>query len=139
MSLRQATAAIATMLFLLAVPAADAFADSYETVTVDPIGLAADGTITLSGTYRCTGATGPLFVSSSLGQAGSPFWTGIGGTRALCDGAEHRWTNTDSPEPGLFKPGAAHVEATLTELRFVDGVPLPYIHAIQQQDVTLEG
>lgn len=40
-----------------------------ESVTVDTVGrLAADGTVTLTGTYRCTGNTGPVFVTSALSQ-----------------------------------------------------------------------
>ncbi|MEV0225284.1 DUF6299 family protein [Streptomyces sp. NPDC050704] len=146
------SAAAGAALLLFAAPSALALSESsasaaptasvdpYETVTVDPTGqVAADGTVTLSGTYRCTGATGPVFVSSSLGQGDSRVRKGVGGTAALCDGAEHRWTNTDRTEPGRFKPGAARVEATLMELRSGGGLPLPHFHASQQQDVTLEG
>ncbi|MFH8470014.1 DUF6299 family protein [Streptomyces sp. NPDC017991] len=124
-----------------------------ETVTVDPTArLAADGTVTLSGTYRCKGSTGPVFVSSSLRQAGpalsqddsslskggSSVRKGIGSTTAVCDGAEHRWTNTGHTEPGRFRAGAAKVEATLMELRS-GGLPLPMFHAAREQDVTLVG
>lgn len=46
-----------------------ALSDPSETVTVDATGhLAADGTVTLSGTYRCLGRTGPVLVSSSVSQ-----------------------------------------------------------------------
>ncbi|MER6633549.1 DUF6299 family protein, partial [Streptomyces sp. NPDC000987] len=59
----------AVLLLLAAVPATPAAADPHETVTVDRTGrLAADGTVTLSGTYRCLGGTGPVYVSSSLSQ-----------------------------------------------------------------------
>ncbi|MEU9783856.1 DUF6299 family protein [Streptomyces phaeochromogenes] len=148
MPLRQVmgTAAGAALLLLAAPSSAHALAGPlglsgrsgpFETVTVDPTGrLAADGTVTLSGTYRCTGGTGPVFVSSSLGQGEGRSRKGVGGTRAVCDGAEHRWTNTDRTEPGRFKPGAARVEATVMELRS-GGLPLPYFHARQQQDITL--
>lgn len=149
MPLRQVmgTAAGAALLLLAAPSSAHAVADSlglsersgpFETVTVDPTGrVAADGTVTLSGTYRCTGGTGPVFVSSSLGQGEGKSRKGVGGTTAVCDGAEHRWTNTDRTEPGRFKPGAARVEATVMELRSGGGLPLPYFHARQQQDITL--
>lgn len=33
--------------------------------------------------------------------------------------------------------GAAHVEATLMELRTFSGLPLPVFHAVQGQDITL--
>ncbi|MFE2266301.1 DUF6299 family protein [Streptomyces griseosporeus] len=114
-------------------------ADPYEVVTVDPTGrIAADGTVTLSGTYRCLGS-GPVFVSSSVGRQTSTMNVryGIGGTRAVCDGAEHRWVNTGRPTPGSLEPGTARVEATLLELRTQGLLPLPHIHAARQQDVTL--
>ncbi|MDT9695156.1 DUF6299 family protein [Streptomyces sp. P17] len=130
--------AAASALLLLAAPATPADADPYETVTVDPTGtIAADGTVTLSGTYRCTGGTGPVFVSSSVGKRSSSLRHGIGGTRAICDGMEHRWENTGKPSPGSLEPGPAHVEATVMELDSSGGLPLPSFHASQQQDVTL--
>lgn len=139
MSVRPALAAAAgAALFLLAVPALPASADAYETVTVDPVGrIAEDGTVTLSGTYRCTGGTGPVFVSSSVGQRSPSVRQGIGGTRAVCDGAEHVWENTGKPTPGALAPGEAHVEATLMELSPQGGLPLPRFHTAQQQDITL--
>ncbi|MGW0823150.1 DUF6299 family protein [Streptomyces sp. NPDC002845] len=142
-SLRKAaigTAAGAALL-LLAVPSADALAGPYDQVTVDSTArLAEDGTITLSGTYRCLSNSGPVFVSSSVSQGDPRVRRGIGGTRAVCDGAEHAWTNSEKREPGTFAPGPAQVEATLMELRpGFGGLPLPHFHASGQQDVTLEG
>jgi hypothetical protein len=130
-------AAAGAALLLLAAPTALATTAPYETVTVDPVGrIAADGTVTLSGTYRCTGGTGPVFVSSSVGQSSSSVRYGIGGTRAVCDGMEHRWENTGKPSPGAL-PSAARVEATLMEMSLEGGLPLPRFHAAQSQDVTL--
>ncbi|MER5373143.1 DUF6299 family protein [Streptomyces sp. NPDC002553] len=145
MSLRPAlTAAVGAALLLLAVPAASAAdpapapAAAAETVTVDPAGsIAADGTVTLSGTYRCVDSTGPVFVASSIGQDSSMVRYGIGGSRAVCDGVEHRWVNTGKPMPGSLKAGAARVEATVLELRPQGLLPLPEFHADQEQDVTL--
>ncbi len=136
-----ATAAGAALL-LLAAPAATAAPHDArlvaESVTVDPTGrIAADGSITLSGTYRCTGGTGPVFVSSTVSQSDPSVRYGVGGTRAVCDGLEHRWVNTGTPDTVVLKPGAAHVEATLMELRPMGIVPLPSFHARQGQDVTL--
>jgi hypothetical protein len=147
MSVRPAAlaAAAGAALLLLAAPAATAMAAPtatapaapVETVTVDPTGrIAADGTITLSGTYRCTGGTGPVFVSSTVSQGGTSNQYGIGGTRAVCDGLQHRWTNTGRPSRAL-EPGAAHVDATLMELRPMGIIPLPSFHALNAQDVTL--
>ncbi|MER5258116.1 DUF6299 family protein [Streptomyces sp. NPDC002855] len=138
MSSRPAVTAIAASLFLFTTPAADAIADPHESVTVDPTGrIAPDGTVTLSGTYRCTGSTGPVFVSSSLVQHNRTVRHGIGGTRAVCDGMEHAWTNTGRPTPSVLQPGAAHVEATVMELTSQSSLPLPRFHATQQQDITL--
>ncbi|TQJ90601.1 DUF6299 family protein [Streptomyces sp. SLBN-31] len=124
-------------LLLLTAPTAPAAAEPYETVTVDPTGtVAADGTVTLSGTYRCLGNTGPAFVSSSVSQAKPDVRQGIGGTGAVCDGQEHRWQNSGKPSDAL-DVGTASVEAGVMELRPVGGLPLPRFHAVQRQDVTL--
>ncbi|MFJ8464305.1 DUF6299 family protein [Streptomyces swartbergensis] len=109
-----------------------------EAVTVDKVGkIATDGTVTLSGTYRCQSSSGPVFVSSSVSQGVSTTSYGIGGTRAVCDGAKHRWVNRGRPMPGALVPGAARVEATLMELRTFSGLPLPRFHATHAQAVTL--
>ncbi|MFV0133106.1 DUF6299 family protein [Streptomyces sp. HMX87] len=139
--LRPALAAAAAVL-LPAAPAAHAApAAQYDTgtVMVDPTGrIAADGTVTLSGSYRCAPGTGPVFVSSSVSQDSGSVRHGIGGTRAVCDGLEHRWANTGRPSTNAgLRPGPAHVEATLMELRPFGGLPLPSFHAKQGQDVTL--
>ncbi|MET9502478.1 DUF6299 family protein [Streptomyces sp. NPDC006259] len=132
------TAAAGAALLLLAAPAATATAGPSESVTVDPVGrVAADGTVTLTGTYRCTGSSGPVFVSSSVGQESSTTRHGIGGTRAVCDGAEHRWVNTGKPSSDPVEPGAARVEATVMELRPAGGLPMPHFHAAAEKDVTL--
>ncbi|MCF2129234.1 DUF6299 family protein [Strepomyces sp. STD 3.1] len=136
-------AAAGAALFLPAAPAATAAPTdtptATESVTVDRTGrLAADGTVTLTGTYRCTAADGAVFVSSVVRQGDdSAVRHGIGGTRAVCDGKEHRWANTGTPSADALKPGAAHVEATLMELRTTSGLPLPSFHALQDQDVKL--
>ncbi|MFD9391217.1 DUF6299 family protein [Streptomyces sp. NPDC060000] len=140
MSLRRtlSAAAAGAVLILLAAPAVTATADPSDYVTADPVGrIAADGTITLSGTYRCVGNTGPVFVSSSVGRDSGKGRHGIGGTRAVCDGAEHIWQNTGKTTPNDLAPGAAHVEATLMELRPQGGLPLPRFHAAQERDITL--
>jgi hypothetical protein len=141
-------------LFLLAAPGAalahaatapHRAADTEQTVTVDPTGrIAEDGTVTLTGTYRCTDSTGPAFVSSNIrtdtsGTADEGTTTviqGIGGTAAVCDGEEHRWENSSKPSMAV-KPGKVSVEATVTELRFHGILPLPHFHAVQRYDVTL--
>ncbi|MGW3661594.1 DUF6299 family protein [Streptomyces sp. NPDC005141] len=131
-----ATAAGAALLLLLA-PSAVARSAPSDEVTVDPTGtVAADGTITLSGTYRCTGSDGPVFVSSSVYQGEPRVGLGVGGSSALCDGADHRWSNSEKRAPDTLAPGAAHVEAAILELSG-SGLPLPTIHARKEQDVTI--
>ncbi|WNM30838.1 DUF6299 family protein [Streptomyces sp. Li-HN-5-11] len=145
MSLRSArpllgTLGVAAAALLLTAPATPASAApaAAETVTVAPaVRLAADGTVTVSGTYRCTGATGPAFVTTTLSQSTATTRYGIGGTRAVCDGAQHSYVNRGKPSTTL-KPGAAHVEATVMELSTLGGLLIvPRFHAVQQQDVRM--
>ncbi|MHA5050547.1 DUF6299 family protein [Streptomyces sp. SD15] len=140
MSVRQVIgAATGAVLLLLLAPTAVALSEPSETVTVDPTGqLAADGTITLSGTYRCLNGSGPVLVSSSVSQDDSQASHGIGGTEAVCDGTEHRWSNSAKREPGTLEPGSARVQATLMELRpGAFGMSIPTFHATREQDITL--
>ena len=76
--------------FAAAAPAPAAAAPS-ESVTVDEEGRMADGSITLSGTYRCDEGEGPVFVSSAVGRPseilhhsvgrGPPLHAAVGGDR----------------------------------------------------------
>ncbi|MGW7605721.1 DUF6299 family protein [Streptomyces sp. NPDC054766] len=138
-------AAVGAALLLLLAPSAVALSAPSDTarmapsdeVTVDPTGtVAADGTVTLSGTYRCTGAAGPVFVSSTVSQ-GDP-WVShpIGGSSTVCDGAEHRWSNSEKKAPKTLVPGPAHVEATVFDIS-ATGLPLPSVHAVREQDVAI--
>ncbi|MGW2704499.1 DUF6299 family protein [Streptomyces sp. NPDC001340] len=138
MPVRPALATVLGAAALLCSAVGPATADAGESVTVALTGrIAADGTVTLSGTYRCTGNTGPVFVSSSVSQGDLRLKHGIGGSSAQCDGAEHLWQNYGKVAAGSLVPGAAHVEATIMELRPSGIVPLPHFHAVQEQDVTL--
>ncbi|WP_426363125.1 DUF6299 family protein [Streptomyces sp. E-08] len=107
-------------------------------LTVDEYGtLAADATVSVSGTYRCLDdSEGPVFVSSTLKQGSRS--TGIGGTRAVCDGHLHTWTNSAVVKDPAYRPGAARVEATLLQLTPGEsGLPLPGFLAAEQADVEL--
>ncbi|MEU0221612.1 DUF6299 family protein [Streptomyces sp. NPDC006265] len=134
-------AAGAALLLLIGAGAAPATASALAptgSVSVDDVGRnTADGAVTLSGTYRRTSSSGPDFVSSSAGQGVSTTRHGVGGTRAVCDGAEYRWGEHRPDRARRVLAGAAHVEATLMELRTFGGLPLPSFHAVQGQDVTL--
>ncbi|GAA4040962.1 DUF6299 family protein [Streptomyces shaanxiensis] len=137
-----ATAACAALLLLVAAPSAPADSSApapEETVTVDSKGLmAADGTVTLSGTYRCVDSVGPVYVSSSIGQRSETVRYAIGGTEAVCDGKLHRWENESRPSPTTLKHGRADVEAAVVELHPVGILPLPRFHALLKQEVTLK-
>ncbi|MDR3083617.1 MAG: DUF6299 family protein [Streptomyces sp.] len=137
MSLRHlATAVAGAAMLLTAAPAAGAPSGPYEQVTIDRTGhLTRHGVITLSGTYRCRKSSGPVFVSSSVSQDNPQVRHGVGGTLAICDGASHRWTNSQWSE-GMYRRGRARVEATVMELSGI-GLPLPHFHAARQRDVTL--
>ncbi|CAM5254137.1 DUF6299 family protein [Streptomyces pseudogriseolus] len=132
-------ASCAALLLLGAAAAApSAVAAPAEYVTVDAKGrIAADGTVTLTGAYRCVGGTGPVFVSSSVNQSTPHVSYGIGGTAAVCDGAEHRWENSGKAPQDALKAGAAKVEATLMELRGSGILVIPVPHAVSHHDVTL--
>ncbi len=122
-----------------AVPSAAAPADPEEAVTVDEEGrVADDGSITLSGTYRCLGAEGTVFVGSSVSRAATDTVRhGVGGTLAVCDGKQHRWKNTGRVSGGELKAGPAHVEATIMELRPSGILLLPVPHAVGKRNITL--
>ncbi|MFE3073353.1 DUF6299 family protein [Streptomyces sp. NPDC059247] len=109
-----------------------------DAVTVDGRGtLGADATVTLSGTYRCLGdGAGPVLVGSNLTQGNRS--AGIGGTRAICDGRPHPWTNTGVVKDPAYRPGAARVRATLTQIATgPEGLPVPTIRAVREAPVTL--
>ncbi|MEU6406446.1 DUF6299 family protein [Streptomyces sp. NPDC046985] len=131
------TAAAALLLTAPAAPA-NAAAVGADALTVDTTArLAADGTVAVSGTYRCTAADGPVFVSADVHRNDSAVRHGLGGARAVCDGAVHTWTTTGTPSDALT-PGPARAEAALVELTSQGGLPLlPRFHAITHQDVTL--
>ncbi|MET8958672.1 DUF6299 family protein [Streptomyces sp. NPDC004074] len=137
MSVRQVVGVVfGAALLLSAAPAAGAQAGRHEELTIHRIGrLTADGTLTLSGTYRCHGGGGPVFVSSSVSQGDSRVSHGVGGTLAVCDGYEHRWTNSETRR-GAYHPGRALAGATLMELG-ATGLPLPTFHVVRQREVRL--
>ncbi|MEI5103854.1 DUF6299 family protein [Streptomyces sp. PmtG] len=139
MRVRLALGAAANTLLLAGLAAATpAHAGPADDLTVDSTGtVAADGTLTLTGTYRCLpdGSPGPVFVSSTLVQGDES--TGIGGTVARCDGMTHEWTNTSSGTGSHHKPGPATVRAHLMKLSTQSGLPMPQPLAHKEADVEL--
>ncbi|MET9379050.1 DUF6299 family protein [Streptomyces sp. NPDC003035] len=110
-----------------------------DKVSVDSYGtVAADGTVTVSGTYRCMDdSAGPVFVSSTLVQ--QEHSAGIGGTRAVCDARERTWSNSGVVKEPVYRAGAARVKATLMQLTTSGptGLPLPAFLVAEESDVTL--
>ncbi|MBV9023145.1 MAG: hypothetical protein JO362_04955 [Streptomycetaceae bacterium] len=112
--------------------------DEGNSITVDQVGhLAPDGTITLAGSYRCSGGGSgdPVFVSSNLRQGHVN--RGIGGTQAICDGTLHRWRNSEDLDATAYAHGQARVTGTLMTFTYAWGIPLPRFLAVQKQHVTL--
>lgn len=158
-------AAVGAALLIFGAPSAQAAAEPDEALTIAATGrVAADGTITLSGTYRCVAGRGPVYVSSSIEQDGRR--RSVGGTRAVCDGEVHPWTNKGpwsnkgrvtpathrcvgvraichgaaDPRTGSdgYGPDSALVQATLMELRPHPALLLvPVFHAKQEREITL--
>ncbi|MFF9125272.1 DUF6299 family protein [Streptomyces sp. NPDC014889] len=130
-----ALGAAAAAVLALSTPATAAPGDN---VTIDQTArLSADGTVTVSGTYRCFDANGPVFVGAAISQDPSATRYGIGGTRAVCDGAYHRWQDSGTVTPNRLTTGPARVEAALVELRTHGGLPLPHVHSVRRQNVVL--
>ncbi|WP_055702223.1 MULTISPECIES: DUF6299 family protein [Streptomyces] len=132
---------VAALLLALAgaaVPATAAHAAPHDGLTVSGAGtIEDDGTVTLSGTYRCLpdGTPGPVFVSSTLAQGART--NGIGGTVAVCDGHVHEWSNTSRLKEDAYEPGEAEVRAHLMKLSTETGLPMPRPLAQEEAPVEL--
>ncbi|WP_327168235.1 DUF6299 family protein [Streptomyces subrutilus] len=76
-----------------------------------------DGTVTLSGTYRCDGTSPVRTVQISAVLVQDRVRLGFGGGEALCDGREHPWRATGSLRmtPGVHR-GPAGAEVRLQEI-----------------------
>ncbi|MEU4210243.1 DUF6299 family protein [Streptomyces sp. NPDC026206] len=111
-------------------------------ITIDrTVHIAPDGTISMTGTYRCTllrgVPAGTVFVAGNLRQGGRA--DSIGGSRALCDGDVHKWRNSARPGREEYRPGPARADGTLLQLRKdKHGILLPHFLAVaSKRDVTL--
>ncbi|MFJ5995472.1 DUF6299 family protein [Streptomyces sp. NPDC092370] len=96
----------------------------------------ADGTVALPGTYplRELQRPGVRRLVLEPGRLHDP--SRHRRDRAVCDAAAHRRVNTGRAPLGAFVAGAAHVEATVRELRTFSGLPLPTFRAVRGQDLT---
>ncbi|MEU9192848.1 DUF6299 family protein [Streptomyces hundungensis] len=113
------------------------------TITADPAGkVSPSGTVTLTGTYSCpaSSATGPVFVSSSVGKGTAATGSvryGLQSTVAQCDGAPHAWSNQGKLSGVSIAPGPTDVQATLVRLDKHGWLPLPAILATDRRQVNL--
>ncbi|BBC32192.1 hypothetical protein SGFS_034860 [Streptomyces graminofaciens] len=126
----------AALLLLAAAPAAVAKPEPSEGVTVHSPGLVAeDGPVMVSGTYRCVGG-GSVAVSPSLQHADQRSRKGAGGSRAVCDGAEHSSTDTDDAVTSRHRRGPARGKVTFVEVSTSGGSQLSDVHSVRQRDTT---
>ncbi|MET9963219.1 DUF6299 family protein [Streptomyces sp. NPDC006326] len=122
---------------------APATATSFDSaISVQPYAqIGEDGTITLSGTYRCTDASpvGGIQIAASVIQDHTRLTTGAGG--AVCDGAEHEWESRASLRytPDIH-PGPARAEVRLQEVK-LSGLMPKSLHTLaeDQQDIQITG
>ncbi|MEV7726909.1 DUF6299 family protein [Streptomyces sp. NPDC087917] len=120
MALSAFSALAATALF-----AAPAAATVYQqAISVHPaVDIARDGTITLSGTYRCEPASpvGAVQIRATVIQ--DRIRLGLGAGDAVCDGRDHEWAahGTLRLTPGIHE-GGARVQAELQEIHYGGGL-----------------
>ncbi|MEO3974741.1 DUF6299 family protein [Streptomyces sp. CAU 1734] len=108
-----------------------------DTVTIAPAGrIARDGTLTLSGTYRCSSLrSGVVLIGAEATQGKKR--AGTDGTVATCDNRVHSWRNSGHPLK-KFSTGGADGRATLIELDTSHGlIPLPVILNSHSRRLTL--
>ncbi|GLF97064.1 DUF6299 family protein [Streptomyces yaizuensis] len=107
-----------------------------DTISIAPAaGIAADGSLTLSGTYRCFRHSGAVLIGAKALQRDAR--AEFDGDMAVCDGRAHNWSGT-APATGTFETGAARGEAVLIHLDSSQGfVPLPVIVDTHTADLEL--
>jgi len=115
-----------------------AAADDGNTVAVAPTGgIAKDGTVTLTGTYRCEPSSGPGTVVNSSVTDGTDTSSVGGSVPATCDGEVHTWTATGRPYLPVGA-GPVRAEASLIHLSWQGSlIPQTDVLANQPQTVTL--
>jgi hypothetical protein len=130
------SALVAAALVTVSAPAEADAQFAPDAVTIDRTGqISADGTLTLTGAYRCSPLRSrPVLVGSNVSQGG--IQVGIGGTTAVCDGREHTWRNTGRAG-GRLAPGVAAGEATLLVLSSRGFIPHPVVLTMDRREVNL--
>ncbi|MFI1016873.1 DUF6299 family protein [Streptomyces sp. NPDC020965] len=108
-----------------------------DSITIDPAGrIGSDGSLTLTGTYRCwSSASGPVIIGSKVLQGAAR--AEPEGSAARCDGRVRTWRGVDRDGAG-FRPGAAQGEVTLLRLDTSGGfVPFPVLLDNHRAELTL--
>ncbi|MGF1429314.1 DUF6299 family protein [Kitasatospora sp. LaBMicrA B282] len=117
--------------------AAPAAAAGTDAVTIDPVGtVAADGTVTLTGSYHCD-YPGAVFLSPNL-RVGDRSENIGNSLRATCDGQQHAWRAQAQPYQWVVQPGPAEADASLVHLTEGPLVPMPEFLARGQQAIMLQ-
>jgi hypothetical protein len=114
-------------------------AEDADTVSSAPNGvITQDGTVALSGTYRCSPEWADQTVVNSALVTGSSSSSVGDSAPAVCDGREHSWSNQGRPYLGASS-GPATVEVSLVHLHWTSSSFVPEIQTVadQRQDVTL--
>jgi hypothetical protein len=108
-----------------------------DTVSIDPDGrVAKDGTITLTGTYRCSPrGSGSVLIGSKALQGANR--AELDGSAATCDNRSHTWRGTGDAPGVRLVPGAATAEAHLVHLDTARGLPFPVILTADRAEVRL--
>ncbi|MET9637432.1 MULTISPECIES: DUF6299 family protein [Streptomyces] len=85
--------------------------------------VAADGTVTLSGSYHCEQAspTGAMQIKATVEHEGGRL--SVGAEQPVCDGKERRWVATAPGRWVNVRPGHAVVTAELQEVRLSGLMP----------------
>ncbi|MEU1376504.1 DUF6299 family protein [Streptomyces triculaminicus] len=125
--------------------AAAAPARPADHLAIDHVGhLAPDGTVTLTGTYRCAPLAQPagtVYIGSNIKQGGlaDSVTNGVGGSTATCDGKEHRWRHAALPYHMRYRAGTARADGVLMQLKKNrQGIPLPhFISVAPEREITL--
>jgi hypothetical protein len=131
--------AVGALAVLVAGPLPSASADGDNAVTVAPTGtVAKDGTVTLTGTYRCSpDAQYGTVVNGSITDGHETSSVG-GSVPATCDGYEHTWTAQGRPYLPA-QAGPIRTEAALVHLTWQSSSLIPQVDVLadQPQDTTL--
>ncbi|MBC3841456.1 hypothetical protein GXW82_17630 [Streptacidiphilus sp. 4-A2] len=94
--------------------------------------IAKDGTVTLSGTYRCSSDEAYGTVVSTSVTSGTETSSVGSSVQAVCDGQEHNWTSQGRPYLPV-QAGPVQAQASLIHLSWSSGSLIPATDLLAQQ------